>query len=63
MERLENKEENEPLRKNKCPFFLERRKLICDAGVIPYTPSFFKIEHYCKTGNYRECIIYTLESN
>ncbi len=49
--------------KRGCPFFLKRDKYnICSAGMLPYVPSFFKVENYCKTDGYSECVIYGIES-
>jgi len=29
--------------------------LLCKAGEIPYVPSLFELEEYCKTKSYKKC--------
>jgi hypothetical protein len=46
-----------------CPFLLQSEKnSICGAGMIPYVPSFFKVENYCKSLNHKNCVIYGIEA-
>ncbi len=57
----DNKKEEDDQRV--CPFFLRRdNHNICDAGMIPYVPSFFKVENFCKTLNHKNCVIYGIEA-
>ena len=42
----------------KCPHLMKWVRASCKAFEIPYTPSMFELEEYCRTKDHRKCPLY-----